>query len=63
MMKAALKITKDYRDTGQHAIRIVLQPESTADKAVANAVMSGQSPEGNVVGWLDGVKIVLEAEA
>jgi hypothetical protein len=60
-VKASLKLVENFRDTGSEVLVITLHPETEADVAIAGAVRVGVPPEGNIIGWLDCTKIVLEA--
>ena len=54
-------MVKDYRGSGADAIIITLHPETIIEDLVTRSVATGTPPEGNIVGWVNGFRVVLES--
>jgi len=59
-VKADVELIKDYRGSGVDAIRILLAPEGVIEELVTRAITTGTPPEGNIVGWVNGYRVVIE---
>lgn len=57
-----MDVVPDYHGSGMEVVRITLHPESEAEKYIGRAISTGVPPEGNIIGWALGTKVVLEVQ-
>ena len=59
-MKAEMGLVKDYRGAGVEAVVITLRPETMVEETILRQVSSNNPPEGNVIGYIDSTRILIE---